>query len=49
MDKPIEFKVKKVNGKKVVEAVCETIENEDGTVDTIVHVPTLDLINNIKE
>lgn len=52
MDKPMEFKAKKevLDGKEilVIEPICKTIKHDDGTQDVIVHVPSLDIINQCK-
>ena len=45
----MEYKVREENGKKIVEAVCEKIEREDGTVDVVVHVPSLQLLSRLGE
>lgn len=42
----MEFKGKMVEGKLVVEAVVEEIKREDRTVDVVVRVPSLSVVNN---
>ncbi len=52
--KQMEFKARKVMGPwgkemLVIDPVCETITHEDGRQDVIVHLPSLDLINDCKQ
>lgn len=52
LEKPINFKARKevVDGKEilVIDPVSETIKHPCGKVDVIVHVPSLELINQCK-
>ncbi len=51
-EKPLEFKARKeiVNGKEIliIDPITEEIKHPDGSQDVIVHVPSLELINQFK-
>lgn len=47
--KEFEFKTKIIDGKPVVQAVVERRPNKQGGVDIIIHAPSMNLINKLKE
>ena len=44
-DKPMNFKMKIVNGKPVVQAIVERKKNDKGGYDVVVHAPSVSLIS----